>query len=257
MIEQPVMPLFAPMYTVGSELASLNWLTVCYETDPALIRQILPGPLEPADNAEVLIWIAEFVSATFEGTSGRRELPRYFQGGVAVKASLAGEDVAYPLVSYITGLNHGFTGRELFGLPKKQAQEVTLSHIDGRVDASITTADGTRLVSVSGTSEGTDSRNAGIAPDWFSRQRTVKLIPSATGIGYDVNQLVAVPFEFIDTVEVKELDAVLSLEASRLDPIADLPVHSLTYQRVGRTNMTVGYGTYLGTPTSLPNWGRP
>lgn len=256
MNEQPVMPLFAPMYTIGSELANLNWLTVCYETDSERLNQILPGPLEPGERAEVLIWVAEFISATFEGPSGLRQLPRYFQGGVAVRAHLAGEEVAYPLVSYITGLNHGFTGRELFGLPKKQAREVTLSDRNGRVDASITTAEGTRLIDISGQAAA-PAADAAIVPDWFSRQRTVKLIPSATGTGYDVKQLVAVPFGFSNTTDVHEVNVELAIASTPLDPLADLPVKSLSYHRIGKTNLSVGYGSYLGEPTSLPNWGKP
>lgn len=251
---QPVMPLFAPMYTVGSETADLRWLTVCYRTDPGLIASILPGPMTAPEDAQVLVWVAEFITARFEGADGSRTLPTYFQGGLAVQARMDSVDCAYPLASYITGLNHGFTGRELFGLPKKQARSVSLEASASSLSANIVSDSGVELIMIKGKPEGA-APDGEIVPDWFTRQRTVKQIPSATGTGYDVSQIVAAPFDFTPSADepIQQPDVSLTLGRSLDDPIAVLPVRELTYQRYGRTQLQVGYGTYLGAPTSMPS----
>lgn len=251
----PVMPLFAPMYTIGSERAQVRWLTIVYETDSQKIDSLLPRPLLPGSESEVLIWVADFISATFTGEGASRELPRYTQGGIAVRAEYGGRSVAYPLVSYITGLNHGFTGRELFGLPKKQASAVVLDEQDDHVAASITTASGIDVISATGTL-GTEMLAQDLVPEWFGHQHTVKLIPSVTGEGYDVDQLTHVPFTFGEHAAVRAVDAELSFVESASDPIADLPCKNIRHAAIGDVVLGVGYGRYLGTPQSHPVWGR-
>lgn len=251
-----VMPAFAPLYTIGAERAEVRWLSIVYETDPARLDAALPRPLTLSTKPEVIVWVADFVRATFEGTNGSRVLPRYTQGGIAVRARHDDLDVAYPLVSYITGLNHGFTGRELFGLPKKQASEVVLHEEEDALSASITTAEGVQIVSAD-CAIGSPLPRESLVPDWFRHQRTIKLIPSATGIGYDVKQLTAVPFSFDDHQGVRSVDANLLLTHSDADPIADLPCTDEPHAAIGNVMLGVGYGRYLGEPQSLPSWGRP
>ncbi|OJU40382.1 MAG: hypothetical protein BGN97_11065 [Microbacterium sp. 69-10] len=250
-----VMPLFAPLYTVGSERAEVRWLSIVYETDPARLDEVLPRPLTLSDRAEVIVWGADFVRAKFQGESGTRELPRYTQGGIAVRARHLGEEVAYPLVSYITGPNHGFTGRELFGLPKKQARAVELTEQDDEVTMSITTAGDIEIVRAIGRIGATLPAQE-LVPSWFGRQRTVKLIPSATGTGYDVRQLTAVPFTFDEQRDVRAVDAELALTHAPADPVAMLPCLRVQHAAIGDMLLGVGYGRYLGEPETLPVWGR-
>ncbi|GAA4219688.1 acetoacetate decarboxylase family protein [Actinocatenispora rupis] len=249
------MPAFAPLYAVGTETATLDWLTVVYRTDPAVVRAILPPPLTPDPDPEVLVWVARFRTAEFSaGGEVVGSLEPYTQGGVCVRCTRGDEPGAYPLVSYIAGLNHGFTGRELFGLPKKQALDVDLSTVDDEVSAGITTTRGTPVVRVAGTLGGpTDP----LVPDWFATQYTLKLIPSATGVGFDVNRLVRIPFTFTDQADVRGVDATVTLAESAADPLHLLPVRSTRTAAYGSTALHVGYGTYLDEVTAIPTLGRP
>lgn len=255
-----VMPLFAPLYEVGTELARLQWLTLQYRTDASVLASMLPGPLQPDDEPEVVIWIARFLSATFERDGQTlKELDPYTQAGVDLRCRFAGASGAFPLVSYITGLNHGITGRELFGLPKKQASRVTLNHTSARVEAEVVTADGTQVVGARGFFRGVEAgdHTAGsdgptacnphldLVPAWMTRQLTAKVIPSATGTGYDVAQLVHVPFEFSAERDVVSLDAQLELGGSANDPIDALGVRGPISARWGFTDLRVLFGTYL------------
>ncbi|WP_031470487.1 acetoacetate decarboxylase family protein [Sciscionella sediminilitoris] len=249
------MPAFAPLYAVGTERASLDWLTVVYRTDAGVVDSLLPPPLRRDGEAEVLIWVARFLSASFERDGELvGELPSYEQGGVCVRCARSGEAGAYPLVSYIAGLNHGFTGRELFGLPKKQAQRVLLDRTGQRSSAEILTTAGIPIVRIEAEDTG---QAAELVPDWFTNQLSLKLIPSATGQGFDVNHLVRIPFEFSGQSGVTGLDARVELTASGADPLHLLPVREHVWAARGHTGLRVGYGTYLDQVTEIPTLGVP
>lgn len=249
------MPAFAPLYAVGTETATLDWLTVVHRTDPEVLSGLLPPPLAPDVEPEVLTWIARFRTARFE--SGGRvvgELPCYEQGGVAVRCRRHDETGAYPLVSYIAGLNHGFTGRELFGLPKKQARRVTLDADTGTLSAEIVTTNDIPVVRVAGDLGGPAGN---LVPDWFSRQLTLKLIPSATGHGFDVSRLVRIPFDFSGGDTPRRVSARVELAPSGADPLHLLPVREIRHAAYGRTDLHVGFGTYLDEVTDIRTLGVP
>lgn len=249
------MPAFAPMYAVGTETATLDWLTVVYRTDPEVVRAILPPPLTPDVSADVIVWVARFLTAEFSaGGEVVGSLEPYSQGGVCVRCRRGDQAGAYPLVSYIAGLNHGFTGRELFGLPKKQALDVDLSTVEDQVSAEILTTQRIPVVRIDATLGGPGTS---LTPDWFGTQLTLKLIPSATGTGFDVSRLVRVPFDFADRTGIRDATASVTLTPSAADPLHLLPVESVRHAAYGRTSLRVGYGTYLDEVTTIPTLGRP
>jgi acetoacetate decarboxylase len=249
------MPVFAPLYAVGTERASLDWLSVVYRTDPEVVEAVLPAPLTPDSEPEVIIWVARFLTASFE-SDGQvvGELPSYEQGGVCVRSTLRGESGAYPLVSYIAGLNHGFTGRELFGLPKKQAQRVELEVAGDAVRAEILTTAQVPVVRIEGDLGPSTDR---LVPDWFSRQLSLKIIPRADGRGFDVNRLVRIPFDFSDQADVRAVDASVRLTPSGSDPLHLLPVRGVARAAFGSTSLRVGYGEYLDEVNHFPTFGVP
>jgi acetoacetate decarboxylase len=131
---------------------------------------------------------------------------------------------------------------------------VALAAVDGEVSARITTTRGTPVVRVAGRLGDPDDT---LVPDWFGTQFTLKLIPSATGVGFDVNRLVRVPFTFADRSDVRAVDATVTLAESAADPLHLLPVRAAGAAAYGRTGLHVGYGTYLDEVTAIPTLGRP
>ena len=103
-------------------------MTAGYRTSVDALQAVLPGTLRAdRDHPDVAVWTAEFATAGFETRDGQVQTrPSYLQGGVSVRCLRAGRPGAYALLTFIEGLNHGLLGRELFGLPKKQAQQVYL-----------------------------------------------------------------------------------------------------------------------------------
>ncbi|WP_131735659.1 acetoacetate decarboxylase family protein [Actinomadura roseirufa] len=255
------MPAFAPLYGVGTESTALRWLTVEYRTDPEVIAGLLPAPLEPSGDPLVAIWVAEFLGAGFhlpDGTVERR--PPYFQGGVSVRCRRGDETGAYPLTFFIEGLNHGTLGRELFGLPKKQAREVALTEDASGVRGRIVTAGGIEVIDVHARPADDPAGPPGPAdpiPSWFGAHFTLKLIPSAEGDGYDVSRLVRVPFRSGDAADGWRGTGRVTLRPSAADPLHLLACRDVVAARFGRVRLDVGFGTYLDHVTEIPTFGVP
>jgi acetoacetate decarboxylase len=89
-------------------------LTVTYLTRPAIIRAVLPPPLEPAGEPLVSVGV---------GTFGRSNCVGAFAGGwVDLRARYQGIEASYCLAMPMSTDVAIIFGRELFGEPKKQAR---------------------------------------------------------------------------------------------------------------------------------------
>ncbi|MGW6458372.1 acetoacetate decarboxylase family protein [Streptomyces sp. NPDC055078] len=254
------MPAFAPLYGVGSESVSLRWLTVEYRTRPRTIAELLPAPLRPTEDPRVAIWVAEFMGAAFTLPDGSVEQrPPYMQAGVSVRCRRGDEIGAYPLTFFIEGLNHGTLGREVFGLPKKQARSVTLEEGADRVTGRIVTAGGIEVVTVTGHAPpaAPDAPPVDPIPAWFARHFTLKLIPSAEGRGWDVNRIVRVPFRTTGAHDGWTGPGEVSLVPSAADPLHLVACDEVVEARFGRVRLDVGFGTYLDRVDTFPTFGTP
>ncbi|WP_406631382.1 acetoacetate decarboxylase family protein [Amycolatopsis sp. WGS_07] len=251
------MPPFAPLFGVGTESVRLRWLTVEYRTDPAVLAGLLPAPLAPTADPLVGIWVAEFLGAEFHLPNGSVEQrPPYLQAGISVRCQRHGEVGAYPLTFFIEGLNHGTLGREIFGLPKKQARRVTLDEDGQTATGRIVTANDIEIVTVRAESRGPESALDPI-PEWFGRHFALKLIPSAEGTGYDVSRLVRIPFRTSEPAGGWDGTAEVTLRPSTADPIHLLPCREVVSARYGGIRLDIGFGTYLDQVDRVPVAGTP
>ncbi|WP_211261485.1 acetoacetate decarboxylase family protein [Pseudonocardia acaciae] len=252
------MPPFAPLFGVGAESVTVRWLTVQYRTRADIVASLLPAPLQPADDALAAIWVAEFLGAEFrlpDGTTERR--PPYPQAGISVRCRHGDQLGAYPLTFFIEGLNHGTLGREIFGLPKKQARSVLLREDPSGVTGGVTSANGIDVVTVRAHRPPVEPAAVDPIPDWFAHHFPLKLIPSAEGTGYDVNKLVQVPFRTSGATGgwVGTGDVVLT--PSTADPLHLVECVEVVEARYGRVDLEVGFGTYLERVDEIPTFGVP
>ncbi|WP_431933352.1 acetoacetate decarboxylase family protein [Nonomuraea jabiensis] len=218
------MPAFAPLYGLGSETASLHWLTVEYRTRPDVLARVLSPPLCPTEEPIAAVWVAELVSASFHLPDGGVERrPLYMRAGVCVRCRREDEEGAYPLTFFIEGLNHGVLGRELAGLPKKQTPPQPVDPI----------------------------------PWWFGNHFTLKLIPSAEGRGYHVNRTVRVPFRTSGARGGCIGQGEVTLTPSTADPLHLVACEEVIEARFGELDLEVGFGTYLDQVDEIPTFGIP
>lgn len=260
------MPVFAPLFTPGTERVEVRWLTVEVPIDPAVARRCLPDELDVCDAPTAGLWLAEFIGAEFRSPDGGVERrPNYMQGGISLRCAGfgGGPDGAYAIETFVEGLNHGILGRELFGLPKKQAQRVRLDDHGDVVEFSIVSALGEELVTGEASFVGNaETGQPTPAPAWFDRHFTVKAIPSAEGTGYDVCKLVEIPWGMTAAAPVRTGRALCSWGRSEADPLHVFGPTGPITAAYGHAVLDIGYGRYLvdaipPKPVGLPRWSRP
>lgn len=258
---QTAMPVFAPLYTPGAERVRVRWLTVEFPIADAVALRVLPRELPLPAEPTAALWIADFIGAEFHSPRGVERRPDYLQGGVSLRCSGfdGAGDGAYAVETFVEGLNHGILGRELFGLPKKQARSVQLDEGDGGVRFGMTSAIGEELVSGE-TSLGPSSTRGALMPEWFSSHHTIKAIPSAEGSGYDICRLVEIPWQMTSEEAMPLGQTELRWHESDADPLHVLEPTGPVRGAYGSGILSIAFGRYLADvepPKALgsPSWG--
>ena len=87
-------------------------LGILFETDPEVVKRLLPPPLEPADEPWALSYICRFPDTNLG--------PGYREGAIFVRCSYQNEIGNYCLSMPLDGSDDRiFNGRDIYGFPKK------------------------------------------------------------------------------------------------------------------------------------------
>jgi acetoacetate decarboxylase len=186
-------------------------VTIVFETDPDVIADVLPRPLEPSDPT------ARLRIATVDMGTG---LPPFGAGWFGVRARHGEVEGEYALFMPMTTEQSTIGGRETFGEPKKIGA-VTLEVDGGRVSASIERM-GFGLADLSG--------ELGEARPDYQRDKVdfyFKISPAADGNGLDGDPPLVHCHRHEEGRSVQAVQGELKLMDSPLDPIADLPVRDV------------------------------
>jgi acetoacetate decarboxylase len=183
-------------------------VTAVWETDPEVVRQVLPPPLEPSDP------LARIRFATVDMGTG---IPVFGAGWFGVRARHGTQEGEYALFMPMTTEQATVGGRETYGEPKKIG--AVAIDLDGdRVHAHIERL-GFRLAEV----EGTLGAPVDIAPkdktDFY-----FKLSPSPDGKGFDTEPALVHVHRHEQARDGRTIDGNLTLHDSPVDPIADIPI---------------------------------
>jgi acetoacetate decarboxylase len=188
-------------------------LVATYETDPDLIAAVLPPPLSPP--AEPLVRV------TVATVDVGRGYPVFGAGTFAVHARHEDVDGDYALVMPMTTEQAVVGGRETFGEPKKLA-EIDLTRDGDAIRGSFTRM-GTTFLEISGRVTAETSPT----PDRTRTSFYFKFLPSPSGKGFDGDPLLVYCRRAEKTRTLWTVDGTLTLNESRFDPVADLPVRKL------------------------------
>jgi acetoacetate decarboxylase len=96
------------------EFPGARMLGVLYETDPEVIRHVLPPPLEPAPEPWALSFVAHYPVTNLG--------PGYHEGALFVRCQFQGEAGNYCLSMPIDDEARMHNGRDIYGFPKKLAR---------------------------------------------------------------------------------------------------------------------------------------
>jgi acetoacetate decarboxylase len=197
-------------------------VTAVWETDPDVIAQVLPPPLEPSEPR------ARIRFATVDMGNG---IPIFGAGWFGVRARHGSREGEYAIFMPMTTEQATVGGRETYGEPKKIGS-VTIERDGDRVHASIERL-GFKLAEVRGT--------VGDPIDIADKDKTdfyFKLSPSPDGKGFDTEPALVHVHRHEQAKDGHVLDGVLSLFESPIDPIVDIPIRnmiSLEFAQVATT----------------------
>jgi len=186
-------------------------VTVVWETDPDVIRAVLPPPLEPSEP------LARIRFATVDMGTG---IPMFGAGWFGVRARHAGTEGEYALFMPMTTEQATIGGRETFGEPKK------IGAVSISVDGDSVSARIERMGFTLATVTGTLGASIDVAPkdkvDFY-----FKCSPSPDGKGFDTEPALVYCRRHEEARDARAIDGTLTLGESPLDPIADIPVGAI------------------------------
>jgi acetoacetate decarboxylase len=220
------------------EFRNVEMLSALFRTDPAVVRATLPKPLVPANEPLAQAFVARYPETNF-GLS-------YCEGALFLRAVYKDEPGWYCLAMPVDNDMAMVAGREMFGYPKKIAEEITLERTDSHVMGSVIRR-GVEVLHIE--AELTDTVSAAtldaVGPEVDDLQgrpcRKVvaflfKFFPSPNGRGYDyLPRLVREAVLFRPRDDVRSGAGKLDLVSSPYDPLGDIPVRDL---------LDVSYGTW-------------
>ncbi|CCJ05705.1 acetoacetate decarboxylase [Methylocystis sp. SC2] len=113
-LDLPSMPLAGPSYPKGPyRFINREYMIISYETDPEIVREQLPEPLEPVDTP--------LVHYEFIGMPDSSGFGSYTESGVVIPCRYKGEEMNFVSQMYLDDDPPIVAGREIWGFPKKYA----------------------------------------------------------------------------------------------------------------------------------------
>jgi acetoacetate decarboxylase len=227
------MPILSPSYPKApNRFVNREYLNISYETDPDIIRSVLPEPLEPDGN------IITFEVMKMPDSSGFGD---YTESGLVIPAVYKGEKVNFPLMMFLDDEPPISAGREIWGFPKKYG-EPKLGIIHDTLTGTLDYA-GQRVATATMTykHENLLGDPEAIRKKLGKKQMALKIIPCVSG-GLALAQLTS--FAMIDIV-VKGAwagSAELALVPHVNAPVAKLPVRKIVGGSHFIADMTLPYG---------------
>jgi len=186
-------------------------VTVTYLTDPSIVEEVLPKPLEPGDEPIVRISLQR---VAIEGR------PPFGSAVFSVAARHGDVEGDYPLFMPQSTEQSVIGGRETFGEPKKLG-EINVERDGDQVRARVARL-GNELIDVSGRVTG----GLELPPDQVNTEFYFKFLRAPDGDGITDPHLVYGSYhrhyEVFDAI-----DGTIELGDSPLDPVADLSVKEL------------------------------
>lgn len=233
----PSMPAAGPSYPAGPyRFIDREYMIITYETDPEVIREQLPEPLEPV--AQPLVhyeWIKMPDSSGFGS---------YTESGIVIPCTFRGEAVNFVSQMYLDDDPPIAAGREIWGFPKKYAHpklEIVKDTLTGTLAyASQLVAMGTmgyKHESMAGNGERTTATLSKTAVN-------LKIIPGVDGEP-QICQLVAYNLTEITVKGSWIGPGRLHLIPHVNAPVADLPVRKVIGAHHFVADLTLPYGRVI------------
>ncbi len=227
------MPELSGLYgTPPFEYRDSQNLVVSFETDPRVLRNLVPEPLTPNKDNVMFVSLADFMCSGFG---------RYYEAHIFTHALYKRRLVNYSIYLILDNDVAICGGREIWGFPKKLG-ELSMTLKDD-VASGIVQRGGITLIEIAmRMSEfGTAEELAGTS-EWVAH----KLIPSVSmKAPPEVDQLTTTTLTNIAIREVHKGRGSLKFGASPSDPFDEIPIKKVLGGYYFRSDLTLGDGAVL------------
>ncbi|WP_020205130.1 MULTISPECIES: acetoacetate decarboxylase [Cupriavidus] len=226
------MPLTSPAYPMGPyRFIHREFFIITYRTDPALLRAVVPEPLEIADA------VVNYEFIRMPDSTGFGD---YTESGQVIPVTYQGKPATYTHAMYLDDHPPLAGGRELWGFPKKLASPRLEVHTDtlvGTLDyGPVRVATGTMGYKHRELDKDALGLSLSTTPNYL-----LKVIPHVDG-SPRICELVCY---FLKDVEMKGAwtgPAALSLSPHALAPVSALPVLEVLGAKHFVADLTLGLG---------------
>ena len=225
------MPLTSPAYPPGPyRFVGREFLIITYRTDPAVLRRLVPEPLE-VDEPLVKFEFIRMPDSTGFGD--------YTESGQVIPVSFQGRKGGYSHCMFLNDHPPIAGGRELWGFPKKLAEP----HLKAEIDELVGTLDygPVRVATATMGYKHKQADAAAVKAALAAPNFLLKIIPHVDGTPR-ICELVEYYLEDIDLKGAWTGPAALSLTPHALAPVAELPVLEVVSAVHILSDVTLGLG---------------
>jgi acetoacetate decarboxylase len=225
------MPLTSPAYPPGPyRFVDREFLIITYRTDPAVLRRVVPEPLEVGEP------LVKFEFIRMPDSTGFGD---YTESGQVIPVSFQGRKGGYSHCMFLNDHPPIAGGRELWGFPKKLAEPSLKAEIDelvGTLDYGPV-----RIATATMGYKHKQADPAAVKAALAAPNFLLKIIPHVDGTPR-ICELVEYYLEDIDLKGAWTGPAALSLTPHALAPVAELPVLEVVSAVHILSDITLGLG---------------
>jgi acetoacetate decarboxylase len=197
-------------------LGDATMVMALFETDPKIVKKVLPPPLQPLPEAIGLAYVAEFHRTNFGVT--------YNEAALFIGAQYEGVPGNYCLSMPVTNDLAMIGGREYFGFPKKIAEKIQVKR-KGRKASGVCVRRGISLIQIDVNLTGPVDASAMPAPQ---PNYLFKSFVAPSLSGFDYNPRLVRQYNDVVWGEMEIGEGKISIGKSKYDPIHEIPIKQVT-----------------------------
>ncbi len=211
------------------EYREAKQLTVEFQTDPGVLRKLVPPPLTPNEDAKIFVSSANFLSSGFG---------RYLEAHVFTHATFEGRLVNFSIYLVLDSDVAIGAGREIWGFPKKLGR-LTLDMKDDVVSTTVERGGRTIIDAAVHLAELGTEEDLGGTPEWIAHRFIPNVSLSAPP---DIDQLTSTTLTNVVTQDVYKGAATLAFGSSPADRLEVIPIDQVTGGFYFEYRFTLGDG---------------
>ena len=211
------------------EYREAKQLTVEFQTDPRVLRELVPPPLTPNEDAKIFVSSADFLCSGFG---------RYLEAHIFTHATFEGRLVNFSIYLVLDNDVAIGAGREIWGFPKKLGR-LTLDMKDDVVSTSVERGGRTLIDAAVHLAELGTAEDLGGTPEYIAHRFIPNVSLSAPP---DIDQLTSTTITNVVTHDVYKGGATLAFGSSPADRLEVIPINEVTGGFYFEYQFTLGDG---------------